>query len=123
MKICFRLLVAVLFAMFVINDSQPASAQSVQNDIDVSTVIHLLADGRPWKANMSKGPTAMLTLNANGKGLFEGPMKRSVTWEMKSNLLCIYLGFPLGTKCVTVRKTDSGFDFYKGNKKDLALTR
>ncbi len=82
-----------------------------------------LADGRPWSLAVAGGKTATLTLTPDGSGKLKGPpFPITPTWRETPDGMCLNLG-PAGERCVTLRKTDSGFEGLKDNKLEFRMTR
>lgn len=82
-----------------------------------------LADGRPWSLAAAGGRSATLTLNPDGSGTLKGPpFPISPSWRETPAGMCLNLG-PAGERCVTLRKTENGFEGFKDGKLEFRMTR
>jgi hypothetical protein len=82
-----------------------------------------IADGRPWNAIDPRGRPMTLTFHADGTARAKiGIMGKSLTWAPTDDGLCLY-GAPGGDKCMTLIKTDTGYQGVENGKIALQLDR
>ena len=82
-----------------------------------------LADGRPWSATMTDGETARMIFLADGSGEFDGPKRMPTTWRVGGDRLCVRMSLLPKSKCVTLRRSGTGFEAYEGAELIFRLSR
>lgn len=94
-----------------------------QDLLPAADAVRQVADGRPWNGHRPGGDDVRLTLRPDGTGRFEGPLTRDVTWTARDDVICIAIGFPLGTKCLGFQRRGDGLVAYEGRAVAFVLSR
>jgi hypothetical protein len=82
-----------------------------------------VADGQPWNATGPRGRAMTLTFYPDGKvRATTGIMRISMTWKPTDDGLCLS-GGPDREKCITLVKTDTGYQGIENGKVTIQLSR
>lgn len=98
----------------------PARAE---DDLPLVAAVAVLADGMPWVARRAGGAEIRLTLRPDGTGRIERPVSREVSWAAQGEDICIAFGFPMGRRCIRLRRNGAGLAAHEDGQLAFTLNR
>lgn len=108
--------------LLLLSSPQRVHAQASEF-LPVQAAVVALADGRSWTTRRPGGDAVELTLRPDGTGRLVGPVVRDAHWTVRGEEICIALGFPMGTRCIRLRRESGGFAAHEAGRLVFTLSR